>query len=104
MAVFNKVLLSTSTTHTSPNIVYGIQFDGNSIKLLIPENTDKEHKNVLWLKSVLISALLRWTNIEKKQNNINSLSLIPADEYCFLYNELKNKYGKQLCEVGFHVL
>ncbi|CAF1223476.1 unnamed protein product [Adineta ricciae] len=74
--------------------------------LLTKENTirliahgDELNKEILWLKDVLLSKLVKWSqnDIENSTEN-TTLKLISIEEYQREYERLKTKYGKYLTE------
>jgi tRNASer (uridine44-2'-O)-methyltransferase len=67
----------------------------NKIRLIIFDN--KLEKEILWLKNILLTKIVKWsqTNINNSTEN-TTLKLISIEEYQHEYERLKIKYGKYL--------
>ncbi|RZB66671.1 tRNA (uracil-O(2)-)-methyltransferase [Asbolus verrucosus] len=76
-----------------------LTLEGN-LRITLNSFEDADTSSAEWLSDKLFSKLMKWTeNKTNPENIITSLSLVAADEYYNLYNDLKSKYSKQLVEM-----
>jgi hypothetical protein len=82
----------------------GVQISAYRFELLSSENKirlivfdDKAEKEILWLKDILLTKIIKWsqTNIDNSTEN-TTLKLVSIEEYQYEYERLKVKYGKYL--------
>ncbi|XP_050533398.1 probable tRNA (uracil-O(2)-)-methyltransferase [Daktulosphaira vitifoliae] len=86
---------------------YSIQFSNGQLelKLGIPENSHEVNEKMMyWLTNQFFPKFLNWVlNDNGSKSTIKSLSLICINDYCHLYNNLKEKYAKALMDVWTEV-
>ncbi|XP_057667449.1 probable tRNA (uracil-O(2)-)-methyltransferase [Diorhabda carinulata] len=81
----------------TPNFVYQFELNGNNFRINLQEFEDAETSRAEWLADTLFPKLLKWSQCATdKKNTVQSLSLVPLDEYCILYDRLKRNYVKGL--------
>ncbi|XP_060528805.1 probable tRNA (uracil-O(2)-)-methyltransferase [Cylas formicarius] len=87
--------------HIAPPFAYEIQLGMDShlvISLDSFEDADTVHAQ--WIADKLFTKLLKWIdNFNESKKTIHSLSLVNIDEYCSIYNTLKDKYGQNLIKL-----
>lgn len=80
-----------------PVFPYDIELTTSSnLRLLVNEIEDADTSSAEWLCNKLFTKLLKWSQNEQSETTSVSLSLVSSDDYCSLYANLKNKYGKDL--------
>ncbi|KAL0130855.1 hypothetical protein PUN28_002455 [Cardiocondyla obscurior] len=99
---FHKSIV-TDRQPLGPNIAFRIQHHEYVSTCLNVYKTDdgNYNKSCEWLKSKFIPRLMKWMNSENNAPGpkINSLSLVSAEKYSLLYNQLKEKYGTKMVNV-----
>lgn len=66
-----------------------------------------QSKTIAWLQSTLLPKLVKWAQHGAQNSDsitsTSSLQLVSGDKYSQLYNMLKQKYGKEITEVGIAI-
>ncbi|GLH06323.1 Probable tRNA (uracil-O(2)-)-methyltransferase [Gryllus bimaculatus] len=85
----------------APVYPFSIQFVNEEMLLVIFGINAVNDKAAVWLKECLFPKLQRWSEENPNQSSpgIESLSLIYADQYSVLYQNLKEKYGQKFVEI-----
>ncbi|KAL1140989.1 hypothetical protein AAG570_000915, partial [Ranatra chinensis] len=97
-AAFFKPIIDGTLPKLSADISYVVQLKENQLLLKTNTNVLTSDNDLKWLSSVLFPTLVRWIKAGVTCS-MNSLSLVPADEYCFLYQHLKEKYWGNLWDI-----
>ncbi|XP_008554335.2 probable tRNA (uracil-O(2)-)-methyltransferase [Microplitis demolitor] len=81
---------------------YKIINNNRQVSLLIPTkyyDNKSSDPSIDWLKTKLFGSLIKWMKYDDKQKKSfvqGSLNLISTEKYCYLYTDLKKKYGIDL--------
>lgn len=84
-----------------PPFAYQIELTSSlNLRINVKSFEDADTSHAEWLVEKLFTKLLKWIeNVDDNKQNIQSLSLVPVDEYCLTYNRLKDTYGESLVKV-----
>ncbi|KRT85599.1 hypothetical protein AMK59_2716 [Oryctes borbonicus] len=69
------------------------------VRITVDNFEDADTPNAEWLVGKVFPKIINWTLNEPDQKSQLSLSLIPLERYCELYQKLKAKYGKAMTEI-----
>lgn len=73
----------------------------NFMRITLNNFEDADTSSAEWLFDSLFKKLINWTELTDGGNIIQSLTRVPLEEYCNLYNNLKEKYGEPLRKIWF---
>ncbi|XP_066144172.1 probable tRNA (uracil-O(2)-)-methyltransferase [Euwallacea fornicatus] len=83
----------------APSCPYEIELTNSSnLRVNVPTFEDADTAHAQWLADKLFSKLVKWAAEDLNEGKIHSLSLINSEEYCFMYNRLKECYGVTLVQ------
>lgn len=89
----------SSKTALSPNFAFDVELDkSNLMKICVNDLETEQEKASEWLADILFPKLIAWTEIRDTLVQ-KSLTLVPVDKYCQLYQDLKLKYGEDIVKV-----
>ncbi|CAG9815628.1 unnamed protein product [Phaedon cochleariae] len=81
----------------APPFIYELELNASNFRINLRDYEDAESTHAEWLADKLFPKLLKWSEIDTEcRSTVKCLSLIPIDEYCILYSELKQKYAESL--------
>ncbi|KAG5898261.1 hypothetical protein JTB14_008606 [Gonioctena quinquepunctata] len=79
----------------APPFPYELELNSSNFRMNLRKFEDADNAHAEWLADKLFPKLLKWAD-SVPTNKVNTLSLVPIDEYCLLYSKLKQKYSENL--------
>ncbi|KAJ8950412.1 hypothetical protein NQ318_003688 [Aromia moschata] len=95
-AVFSAVMEFEQTV-LAPPFLYQIELtSSHNLRINLTNFEDADTAHAEWIATKLFPKLLKWSQNCEKKDEVSSLTLIPVDDYCSTYADLKQRYGADL--------